>query len=123
MSTFKLVALQLSRPRNKSLSFANTYHLEQLIVEPTRIYVSSSSLIDVLFVNSRKIVDSGVIYLPINDHSVIFCVIKGGVKKAPSRFIEFRSYKHYCKDDFIKELDEVNCHLIDILDIDSAVST
>lgn len=56
-------------------------------------------------------------------HSNIFCVIEGGVKKAPSRIIEFRSYKRYCKDAFINELDEVNWHLInDIPDIDTAVS-
>lgn len=42
------------------------HHLEQLIVEPTRISVSSFSLIDVLFVNnSHKIADSGVIHLTI----------------------------------------------------------
>ena len=113
-----------SNSKQNLVRLANTYHLEQLIVEPTRISESSSTLIDLLFVNnSHKIVDSGVIHLPISDHSIIVCVIKGGVKKGPSRIIEFRSYKRYCEDAFINELDEVNWHLIDdIPDIDTAVA-
>jgi len=110
--------------KQKLVRLANIYHLEQLIVEPTRVAESSSTLIDLLFVkNSHKIVDSGVIHLPISDHSIIFCVIKGGVKKAPSRIVEFRSYKRYCKDTFVNELGEVNWHFIDeIPDLDSAIS-
>lgn len=85
---------------------------------------SSSTLIDLLFVNnSHKIADSGVIHLPISDYSIIFFVIKGGAKKAPSRIVEFRSNKRYCKDAFVNELGEVNWHLIDeIPDLDSSVS-
>lgn len=37
-------------------------------------------------------------------HSNIFCVIEGGVKKAPTRIIEFRSNKRSSKDAFIHEL-------------------
>ena len=60
---------------------------------------------------------------PSGDHSIISCVIKGGVKKAPSRIIEYRSYKRYGKDAFINEPDEVNWYLIDdIPDIDTAAS-
>jgi hypothetical protein len=65
--------------------------MKQLIGEHTRITESSKTLIDLLFVNNEhKIVQSGVIHLSLSDHSVIYCVMKGGIHKMPPHIYEAR---------------------------------
>ena len=52
---------------------SDTYGLQQLITEPTRITESSSSLIDVIFTNCiNRVVCSGVLHIGISDHSLIY---------------------------------------------------
>ena len=88
-------------------SFAIENDLTQLICEPTRITETSRTLIDLLFVNNQhKIVQSGVRHTSLSDHSIIYCVMKGGVRRAPPRIYEARSYKNYDKSAFIKDLRE-----------------
>ena len=66
-------------------SFSVENDLKQLICEPTRTTENSRSIIDLLFVNNEhRIVQSGVIHASLSDHSIIFCVMKGGVRKASS---------------------------------------
>ena len=80
--------------KRKLLSFTSMYNLEQLIDKPTRITENSSTLIDLLFANNNhRIVSSGVIHVNLSDHSLIYCVVKAGVRRAPGRVIEYRSYK------------------------------
>ena len=63
-------------------SFALEFNLDQLIKDHTRISAHSRTIIDLLFVNcSHKVVQAGVMYPLISDHSLIFCVIKGGVNE------------------------------------------
>ena len=82
--------------KRKLLSFTSMYNLEQLIDKPTRITENSSTLIDLLFANNNhRIVSSGVLHVNLSDHSLIYCVIKAGVRRAPGRVIEYRSYKTY----------------------------
>ena len=85
-----------------NLSWTN---LDQLITEPTRITETSHTTIDLIFVNNtQRIVRSGVIPCALSDHSLMFCVFKAGVTKAPPRIIEYRSYKHYNKESFLQDL-------------------
>ena len=83
---------QLSKansPKRLVKSFAIEHNMKQLIGEHTRITESSKTLIDLLFVNNEhKIVQSGVIHLSLSDHSVIYCVMKGGIRKMPPRIYE-----------------------------------
>ena len=70
------------------------HNLEQFITEPTRITARSSTLLDFLFCNtSQRVVDHGIIHLASSDHSLVYCVLKAGVTKAPPRTIECQSYK------------------------------
>jgi len=49
------------------------YGLDQLITEPTRITISSRSLIDLCITNTpAKAAKSGVIHLAISDHALIY---------------------------------------------------
>ena len=87
--------------------FSNLHNLDQLISGPTRVTPVSSSTIDLIFVNNNHhIVESGVVPVSLSDHSLVYCVMKSGVPKACPRVIEYRSYKHYNKSDFLKELSD-----------------
>ncbi len=73
----------------KLLSFTRMYNLEQLIDKPTRTTDNSSTLIDLLFANNNhRIVASGVLHVNLSDHSLIYCVVKAGVRRTPGRVIE-----------------------------------
>jgi hypothetical protein len=45
-----------------------------------------------------------VIHCALSDHSLLFCVFKAGVAKAPPRIIEYRYYKRYNKESFPQDL-------------------
>ena len=48
----------------------------------------------------------------ISDHSIIYCTVKSGVRRAPPKIIEHRSYRTYDKNAFIKDLKELNWDLV-----------
>ena len=74
--------------RRKLLSLTSIYNLEQLIDKPTRITENSTTMIDLLFANnSHRIATSGVLHVNLSDHSLIYCVVKAGVRRAPGRVI------------------------------------
>jgi len=109
--------------KRKLLKVTNSHHLDQQINTPARITEKSSTLIDLLFTNtSHRVIDKGVISSPLSDHCLIFCVMKSGVPKAPGRTIEYRSYKHYSKQEFLKDLRDIDWdQALNKEDIDSAV--
>ena len=97
----------------------------QVITEPTRITMECQSLIDLIFVNNEhRIVNSGVVSFKLSNHSLVFCVVKSGVIKAPPRIIEYRSYKHFDADSFSQDLNNTPWHLVQNENsIDDAVLT
>ena len=56
---------------------------------------------------SHRVIDLGVIPSLLSDHCLIFCV-KSGIPKAPGRTIEFRSYRHCSKQEFLNDLREID---------------
>jgi len=53
---------------------------------------------------------------------VIFCVVKGGVKKLPPKVFECRSFKSYDKKAFIDDLEQIPWSVIEgVGDIDDTV--
>ena len=107
LGDFNIDFSQKNRSPSKQLllNFARQFHLDQLITKPTRITETSKTMIDLIFVaNSQRIVRSDVIPCSLSDHSLVFCVFKAGITKAPPRIIEYRSYKHYNKQSFLQDL-------------------
>ena len=49
----------------------------------------------------------------LNDHSIVVCVLKGGVPKIPFRTLECRSYKKHNKEKFCSDLKEMPWNEID----------
>ncbi len=111
--------------KRKVHSFMCSLDLIQLIKEPTRITDTSKTLIDLIFVfNKHRFIKSGVVLLSISDHSLVYCILEVGVTKVKPRIIEFRSYKSYDRDAFLKDLNNVPWHLVYSEDnVDDAVLT
>jgi len=116
----KLSAIFKEREREKNFvmcrlqRMANAPNLEQLIKDPTRIMENSRSLIDLIFASSsHHLSDHGIIHLSSSDHSMVYCVVKVGMKKAPGRIIEYRSFKSYDIGNFINDLKCIDWTLLD----------
>ena len=85
-----------------------------MVCESPRITENSRTTIDLLFVNNEhRIVQSGVIHTSLSDHSIIFCVMKAGVKKAPPRIYETRSFKNYDQSAFVRDLAQSSWSVVD----------
>ena len=91
--------------------------------DPTRITENSSTLIDLVFVNNEhRVVQSRVIHSSLSDHSIVFCIMEGGVRKVPARTCESRSFKNYDKSAFLKDLASLPWNIVDTTDcVDDAV--
>ena len=86
------------------------FGFRQLIEEPTRITLHSSSLIDHIATSEyRNISESGVIKTSLSDHFLIYCIRKfrGGVKRQ-HKCITSRQLKNFDKTTFLSDLSEVN---------------
>lgn len=86
------------------------FGLRQLIEEPTRITLHSSSLIDHISTSEyANILESGVIKTSLSDHFLIYCIRKfrGGVKRQ-HKYITSRQLKNFDKTAFLSDLSEVN---------------
>ncbi|KAK2564259.1 hypothetical protein P5673_012511 [Acropora cervicornis] len=81
--------------RRRMDKFAFLFNLTQIISKPTNVTETSKSIIDLILVNNNhKIVQCDVLNLSISGlHNVIYCVVKGGVKKLPPKVYEYHSFK------------------------------
>ena len=78
----------------------------QLIGEPTRITVTTSSIIDhVATTCARNVVKSGVLQVSLSDHYLVYCVCRfnGAVEKG-HKMITTRKMKHVCKEAFLADV-------------------
>ena len=74
------------------------YQLSQVLDKPTRITMTTSSLIDHIVTNTpEKISYSGVIHTGISDHSLVFAIRKISVVKKHEHSIEIRNMKNFNK--------------------------
>eukprot|EP00795_Rhopilema_esculentum_P014959 gene14959-6113_t len=82
-------------------SFLLSHDLHQIIEKATRVTEYSETLIDFICVNNKhRVVQLEVNDTHLSDHSIVVCVLKGGVPKTPFRIIEYRSYKKFNKEQF-----------------------
>ncbi len=93
-------------PTNKLNSLYELYQLSQLIDEPTRITMTTSSLIDHIITNTpEKISHSGVIHTGISDHSLVFAIRKIQIiQKKEKNTFEIRNMKNFDEKKFVDEL-------------------
>jgi len=82
------------------------YGLSQLILEPSRITPTSSTMIDLCTTNSpEKISKAGVAHLDISDHSLVFMTLKICYERTGShRTIETRAFKNFNHRHFLEDV-------------------
>ena len=100
--------------------FASKNSLSQIVCKPTE---NSSTTIDLILVNNaHRIVQCNVLYSSISDHNPVFSVLKGGVKKMPPKVFEYRSFKNFEKDRFLRHLKNIPWSSIEsVQDIDDGI--
>ena len=92
----------LKTPRSDVLwSFCTSVNAHQLIDRPTRVTLTSRSLLDIVMVSNKDIVKtSGVLDLTISDHYLVYVVLDMKVLKPPPIYITTRSFKNYTTEQF-----------------------
>ena len=90
---------------------ADIYGLHQLITEPTRITQNTSTLIDVVFTNCPdRIVCSGVKYVGISDHSLVYAYRKlsADSQSRGHKTVTYRKLKNFCSASFRNDIAKQN---------------
>lgn len=83
-------------PKLKLLNLANSVSLTQCISEPTRVTLTTKTLLDPIFVSFPLYVNqNGVFSLTTSDHRFTYVSKNCKLAKSPSKIIEFRSYKNF----------------------------
>ena len=91
------------------------YGLSQLITEPTRVTLVSKTLIDLCITNSLvKVTNSGVVYLGISDHSLVFLTRKRQHYRNGPRVIKTRQFKHFNREKFLNDLNQLSWANVDL---------
>ena len=110
--------LLFKNPRGDALrSFCASVNAHQLIDRPTRVTMTSRSLLDVVMVSNKDIVKtSGVLDLTISDHYLVYIVLDMKVPKSPPTYITTRSFKNYTADQFSSDIAQVPWETVELID-------
>ena len=112
-----VIALKPCKYTRKLMQTTRLHGLSQLVKEPTRVTEFTSTAIDLVFVNNiHRIVSHGVQDFGASDHSITFAVKKAGVCKAHVEIRDVRSFKHYNKEHFQRDIASVPWSVIESFD-------
>ncbi|CAB3992224.1 Hypothetical predicted protein [Paramuricea clavata] len=98
-----------SGPESDALNeLCSSLNLFQLIKEPTRVTLQSSSLIDVILTsNTSLVVESGVEETHISDHFLVYSILKLKLPKKLPDYMVIRSFKNYSSEAFKNDLEQL----------------
>lgn len=105
-------------------SFLNKYGLHQAVTKPTRVNNTSSTLIDLIISNCKKIIlDSGVFNMDdISDHSLVTCNLNIKRNEQTTLFRTYRDFSNFEHEVFLNDLQSVNWDFIYSLeDVDQMI--
>lgn len=95
------------------LDMLDILNLHCLIIEPTRKSRTSQTR---LTNNKWNTVASGVVDTHISDHSLVYTILRSLAQRAWSRKICFRSLKNFSQENFVRDMQIVPIHIIDVSD-------
>lgn len=103
---------------NQLKNIARVYGMEQIVKDPTRCTLNSSSLIDLVFYNDVDL-NSHVLVTPkISDHNIIFITMLYSKDKCFEKLINYRYYRNFSEINIIKICDEIIKHNWDQSSVD-----
>lgn len=96
-----------------SLSLTNlfeTYDLNQIISEPTRVTHQTSTLLDIIAISkSETIKNTKVVDIPeISDHCLTSCEISNVKVNSKVKFVQYRDFKYFNEESFAHDLKTVD---------------
>ena len=93
-------------------STVSLFGLSQLITSPTRVTPTTSTLLDHIYTNDPNMIsDTCVSDTSFSDHSPVICSMTGRVSKVRNKghtTFEYRSFKHFDKNEFLFDLDQIS---------------
>lgn len=101
--------------------FIESYGLNQLIDQPTRITNRSQTLLDILVVSNLSIASNCRVTdsLGVSDHCVVSCTIRSLKIPITPRFITYRDFKHFDTNAFEESLSYFNWdHIYTLTSVD-----
>lgn len=87
------------------------YCLQQLVTEPTRTTLTSSTILDIILTSVRdKHTKTKVLKVSLSDHYPVFTILRWGSKGNLQRHkeITFRDYKNFDENNFLQDLSNAN---------------
>ncbi|CAB4045042.1 Hypothetical predicted protein, partial [Paramuricea clavata] len=98
-----------SGPESDALNeLCSGLNLFQLIKEPTKVTLQSSSLIDVILTsNTSLVVESGVEETHISDHFLVYSILNLKLPKKLPDYMVIRSFKNYSSEAFKNDLEQL----------------
>jgi len=88
--------------------------LPNLIKEPTRVTITSTTLTDVIFTSKpRSFLSSGVYDIGSSDHCLVYAVMRSHCPKPYMKTIARtkRSFKHFDQDIFSRDVSQIPFHV------------
>lgn len=96
------LASEYNEHTNKLNDLITEYQLQQIIKNPTWITPTTKTLLDIIItkIDDTEIIDSGIIHLGINDHSLVYVCRKVSIPKAKPKIVETRQFKNFNTSNF-----------------------
>lgn len=108
---------------NRLCNIFETFGLNQLINEPTRVSHNTANLIDLILYNSDNVADFGVEDINISDHLLIYCRINLDVKSTKKVSFKYRPLNRINLVTFQTDLEALPWHILfETPDIDEKVN-
>ena len=99
------------------LDLLDIFNLHCLITEPTRKTKTTQTTLDLILTNNKaKSVTSGVVDKHISDHSLVYTILRSSAPRARSRKICFHSLKNFSQENFVRDMQFVPFHIINLFD-------
>jgi len=100
--------LQEESDHNSLKDFCDRFCLQNQINESTRVTENTMTLLDVLLSSHpERYTICGNLHLGVSDHDLVYAVRKNKLSRPKAREIEYRSMRHFNKDEFLDDLRNV----------------
>ena len=96
-------------PKQAGLPIDNNSKHMQLVMEPTRVTLTTTSIIDHIATTcAGNIVGSGVHKISMSDHYMIYCIRKfNGAVEKDHKMIKTRKMKNFNEDEFLADVSAI----------------
>ena len=99
------------------LDLMEIFGLDCLITKATRKTKTSETLLDLILTgNKKKTLVSDVADTQINDHSLVFAILRSRAPRSRSRKICVQCFKNFNRDKFIQDLQMAPFSIVDVFD-------